>query len=69
MTRSEKDVLRLVAQGVGRGPLPRAYFDSFPHKRAIAMRLMWAGYIELGGVLAEGVVLTPAGQHVMIANQ
>lgn len=62
MTRSELEVLRDVARLY---PLPRDYFDSYPHKRSIARRLMWSGYLELGGTFGERVFLTPAGHHAI----
>lgn len=67
MKKGELEVLQIIAVGAGSEPFPRAWFDTYPHKRATAMRLMWGGYLELEG--AEGVVLTSAGMRAMAANQ
>lgn len=62
MTRGEIDVLRDIAS---HGSVARSYYDTFPGRRTIAKNLMWRGFVELGGVLMEDVVLTPAGRHAV----
>lgn len=62
MTRGERIVLEETVGAAQRGhPLPKTYFDSFPHKRKIAKDLMWRGYLESAGPFGNLLNATPAG--------
>lgn len=61
MTRGELNALEEIA----RCEHHRDYFNSFPHKRRVAQRLMWNGYIELCGVRAEFITVTIAGEAAL----
>ncbi len=61
MTRGQIEVLRLVAQS----QTSKSFFDNYPYRRKIAKDLMWEGFLEHGGQLADDIVLTPAGRAVL----
>lgn len=66
LTTRQKEVLLDIWRSNQRGTLlPKAYFDTFPHKRKIAKDLMWAGYVESAGNFGDYVKLTPAGVELL----